>query len=126
MRLVHPLPKGELAALVIIVLVGIGYVGAYIHDHPPGITPIADINAGKLEYGENGTIRGVIIEIRLLPMGPHDQWLTVSDGYANITLYWYNSRLEVGWAIIAIGPVHSNHELGRIQWLDRVWLFAWP
>ena len=111
-------------ALVIIVVAVTAYLGAYVYYNPSGITPIADINAGRVAVGENVTIRGTIVSIMLLFMGPNDQIVTVSEGQANITFGWYDFRLMVGWVIIARGVVHSSHELGSIVWLDRVWLFV--
>jgi len=124
MREALPMTRRRATALAVIVVTVTACLGTYIHDNPLGITPIADINAGMFGYGENVTIKGVIVEILLLTMGPHDQWVTVSDGYGNISLYWYDSRLEVGWVIIARGSVLSIHELFGTQWLERVWLFA--
>jgi len=99
-------------------------LGTYIHDNPLGITPIADINAGRVGAGENVTIKGRILSIFALAIGLNDWTLTVGDRQANITLDWTDFRVEVGWVIIARGTVHSSRGLYPTEWLERVWLFV--
>ena len=116
--------RKRLSALVIVVIAVTATVGTYVHDNPSGITPIADINSGKVTIGENVTIRGRILSIFMFFMGPYDQFLTVGDRQNNITFAWFHSRVYVGWVIIAAGTVTSNHSLSHAQWVEHVWLFA--
>jgi hypothetical protein len=112
------------AAAIIIVIAVITTVGVYFHDNPSAVTSIADINDGKVAAGENVTVKGRILFIWMLYMGPYDQFLTVGDGQHNVTCAWFTSPVYVGWVIMATGTVETNHSLSHIQSLERVWLFA--
>ena len=116
--------KKRLVAVAILVIAVTATVGIYVHDNPPRITPIADVNSGKTTIGENVTIRGEIIYIIMFFMGPNDQVITVGDSLNNVTFAWFTSRIYLDWVIIARGTVYSNHELIHVEWLEHVWLFA--
>jgi len=115
MREALPITRRKLTALVIIVVAVTAGLGTYIHDNPSGITPIADINAGRVASWDNVTIKGRIMSV--LAMLPNLQLLTVGDSQANITLGWTDFLVEAGWVIIARGTVASRSELGHI-WLS--------
>jgi len=119
-----PLHRRGLAALVIVVIGVTATVVTYVHDNPPGTTPIVDINTGRVAVGENVTIRGTILYMIVLMMGPYDQFLTVGDRQNNVSFAWFHSRVYLGWVIIAAGTVTSNHSLSHAYWVEHVWLFA--
>ena len=119
------LARRRLAAiLTVAVVVSTSLAVAFLHDNPTGLTPIADINTGAVALGENVTVRCRILSILCLFMGPYDQMLTLTDGPGNLSAYWSESRLEVGWVIIIRGTVDSNRSLAHLEWLERVWLFV--
>ena len=62
----------RITALVVIALAVTAFLGTYIHDSPLGITPIADINSGRVGVGENVTIKGRILSIFMYFIGIND------------------------------------------------------
>ena len=124
MRGTTSLNSKAVAAAIIIVIAVIATVGVYFHDNPSGVTSIADINDGKVAVGENVTIKGRILLVFVLLMGPNEQFPTIGDGQHNITFAWFNSYVHVGWVIIASGTVETNRSLSHVQWLEQVWLFG--
>ncbi len=95
----------------------------YIHDNPPGITLIANINSGEALIGTNITVKGNITEIFMLYAGPFDQTITLTDGQSTLKFYWSKSQVGLGWIIVVSGTINSNNSLNRVTSVERVWIF---
>ena len=120
------LTRRKLGALLAVAVVTSTFLAvAFVHDNPTGLTPIADINSGAVAPGENVTVKCRIMSIVMLFVGLQDQLLSLTDGQCNLSAYWSETRVEVGWVIIIRGAVYSNESLVHLEWLERVWLFVW-
>lgn len=116
--------RRRLMALVIVVIALTASVGTYIHDNPSGITPISDINTGKVAVGENVTIKAKILQIIIYWDGWDFGEFLVTDGSGHISLSWRWSSFHIGQMIVARGTVGSSFYLQPTEWVEHVWLFA--
>ncbi|MDF1537580.1 MAG: hypothetical protein P1Q69_01580 [Candidatus Thorarchaeota archaeon] len=96
---------------------------AFIHDNPQNITSIASINSVEVTVGMNVTVKGKITEIMFYYIGINDQVVHMSDGEGNVTFYWDEFRLEVGWTIIVSGVVYSDSNINPVVYVEKVLLF---
>lgn len=106
-----------------VMIVALPFVPIFLHDNPPGLTLIRDVCWGYVDAGENITVKGKILLILVLAMGPHDQILTVGDERYNMTVVWFEAPVEVGWTIIAHGVLNEYRALHHVSYVERVWLF---
>ena len=95
----------------------------YTHDNPVGLTPISSINSGTTPIGSNVTIKGEIASIVVLHIGLNFQFVSISDGTGNLTIFWTEMKLDIGWNIIIQGTVHRNNSLKPVSNVELVLLF---
>ena len=120
--------KWLLSLIFISVIVVSTLIGAiYIHDCPSNTTAIADITSGLIPNDTEVIVKGEISSILVLAMGPNDQIVTITDGEGNLTFYWTQFRLDVGWVITVKGYVKSSisrYDLYNVSYVERVWMFS--
>jgi hypothetical protein len=122
-----PIPKRKvysysISLIILIIPLSLGLI--YAHDNPTGITSLEIINSGAARVGTNVTAKGTITEILLLAMGPYDQLVHLSSPDGNITFFWTQPRLEVGWSVIVRGTVYQWYEIHPVFSVQRVILFT--
>ncbi len=104
-------------------VISLSIISIYIHDNPERLTSIDNINQGLIPVGTNVTVKGVIIEIRYYFLGSNDQIVTITNGECNLTFFWLDSPLDLGWKIIVSGTVDSTTSLRSVSIVERVLLF---
>ena len=117
--------RKALATLLVLVAImaPLSLILIYVHDNPAGMTPISSINTGVTPIGSNVTLKGRILEICVLLMGPNDQTVRLSDGSGSVRFFWTDTRLQVNWTILVRGTVDTNETLRPVSNVELVLLF---
>lgn len=114
-----------LATLLVLIVIAASITLAMIcvHDNPAGITPISSINTGNTPIGSNVTVKGEMVDFLATPLILSGQNVLMSDGSGNISFFSTENQLQINWAIIVKGTVHTNDSLRLVSGVALVLLF---
>lgn len=113
-----------LLTVSVILVASLGFVFAYVHDNPIGLTPISSINSEIIPLGSNVTVKGEITQIVVLAVAPNFQDVLVSDGTGSLRFFWTRTILDVGWNVIVQGTVDHNTSLRPVTNVELVGWFV--